>query len=281
MAYDNICKALVESDPLPLVRWLIGDPVAPIQILKTELSLEPIRADFVSFLQVGSQLLHLEFQTAPDPDMPLRMLDYCVRLTRQYRCQVLQIVLFLRETTSTLVQIDRFESVTTLHRYRVVRLWEEPAEAMLKEPRLWPLAILGRAANPEAILRQVAGEIQKLSSGQERANLATYTYLLGGLRFNKEVLRQLLREDVMRESVTYQALVEESKQLGLAEGLSQGIQQGESELVIRQLRRKLGEIPLELQIQIRSLSVEQLEALAEALLDFGSLEALIDWLEDI
>ncbi|MEN9232033.1 MAG: hypothetical protein Q6L68_14105 [Thermostichus sp. DG02_5_bins_236] len=180
MAYDNICKALVESDPLPLVRWLIGDPVVPIQILKTELSLEPIRADFVSFLQVGSQLLHLEFQTAPDPDMPLRMLDYCVRLTRQYRCQVLQIVLFLRETTSSQVQIDRFESATTLHRYRVVRLWEEPAEAMLNEPGLWPLAILGRAANPEAILRQVAGEIQKLSSGQERANLATYTYLLGG-----------------------------------------------------------------------------------------------------
>ncbi|MEN9232034.1 MAG: DUF4351 domain-containing protein [Thermostichus sp. DG02_5_bins_236] len=106
---------------------------------------------------------------------------------------------------------------------------------------------------------------------------------------DKEVLRQLLREDVMRESVTYQALVEESKQLGLTQGLSQGIQQGlsqgiqqgEAELVIRLLRRKLGEIPLELQVQIRSLSVEQLEALAEALLDFGSLEALIDWLENI
>ncbi|MCJ2542151.1 hypothetical protein JX360_04400 [Synechococcus bigranulatus str. 'Rupite'] len=70
------------------------------------------------------------------------------------------------------------------------------------------MAILRRAANPEAILRQVAGEIQKLSGGQERTNLATYTYLLGGLRFNKEVLRQLLREDVMRESVTDQALVE-------------------------------------------------------------------------
>ncbi|WP_425244356.1 DUF4351 domain-containing protein [Thermostichus vulcanus] len=30
----------------------------------------------------------------------------------------------------------------------------------------------------------------------------------------------------------------------MAEGLSQGIQQGESELVIHQLQRKLGEIPL-------------------------------------
>ncbi|MCJ2542153.1 DUF4351 domain-containing protein [Synechococcus bigranulatus str. 'Rupite'] len=36
-----------------------------------------------------------------------------------------------------------------------------------------------------------------------------------------------------------------------------------------------------MQIQIRSLSVEQLEVLAEALLDFGSLGDLIDWLEDI
>ncbi|MEN9222336.1 MAG: DUF4351 domain-containing protein [Thermostichus sp. BF3_bins_97] len=80
----------------------------------------------------------------------------------------------------------------------------------------------------------------------------------------------------MRKSVTYQALVEESKQLGLTQGLSQEIQQGEAELLIRQLRRKLGEIPLALQGKIRTLSVEQLEALAEGLLDFGSLEDLID-----
>ncbi|MEN9261706.1 MAG: hypothetical protein Q6L60_12150, partial [Thermostichus sp. HHBFW_bins_43] len=70
MPYDNLCKALVEANPLPFVQWLVGQTPQPIQILKTELSLEPVRADFVSFLQLGPQVLHLEFQTAPDPEMP-------------------------------------------------------------------------------------------------------------------------------------------------------------------------------------------------------------------
>ncbi|MEN9229442.1 MAG: hypothetical protein Q6L68_00925 [Thermostichus sp. DG02_5_bins_236] len=86
MPYDNLCKALVERNPLPFVHWLVGQTPEPIQILKTELSVEPIRADFVSFLQVGSRILHLEFQTDPDPNIPLRMLDYYVRLRRPERC---------------------------------------------------------------------------------------------------------------------------------------------------------------------------------------------------
>ncbi|MCF2969790.1 copper resistance protein CopC/CopD [Synechococcus sp. Nb3U1] len=36
---------------------------------------------------------------------------------------------------------------------------------------------------------------------EERANFSAYTYFLGGLRFGKELLQQLLREKVMRESV--------------------------------------------------------------------------------
>lgn len=277
MAYDNICKALVESDPLPIVRWLVGEPLEPIQILKTELSVEPIRADFVSFLQVGSQILHLEFQTAPDQKMPLRMLDYYVRLRRQHDCDVMQVVLFLRETGSPLVQIDCFDSQTTLHRYRVVRLWEEPAEVLLQDPSLWPFAILGRAEQPEQILRQVASGIQALPQQTQRANLAAYTYLLGGLRFNKDLMRQLLREDVMRESVTYQALVEESEERGEQRGIQSGIQR-ETDLVLRLAQRRFGILPQQIEAQIRSLSVEKLEELGEALLDLESLEAMTDWL---
>ncbi|MCJ2544612.1 DUF4351 domain-containing protein [Thermostichus vulcanus] len=286
MPYDNLCKALVERNPLPFVHWLVGQTPEPVQILKTELSVEPIRADFVSFLQVGAQVLHLEFQTAPDPEMPLRMLDYYVRLRRQYRCEVLQIVLFLRQTQSTWAHLDRLATDTTLHRYRVVRIWEEPAKALLRDPGLWPLAILAGAKEPEALLRQVAEEIQRWPNPQERANLAAYTYLLGGLRFEKELLQQLLREEVMRESVTYQALVEESERRGIQQGLTQGIQQGltqgiqqgEAELTLRLLRRKLGSLPEELETQIRSLPVEHLEELSEALLEFETLADLTTWL---
>ena len=57
--------------------------------------------------------------------------------------------------------------------------------------------------------------------------------MLGGLRYSKEILRQLLREEIMRESVTYQDL--------LAKGVQQGTQQGELDLALRLLRRKFGD----------------------------------------
>ncbi|KAM3098211.1 hypothetical protein ACKFKG_06435 [Phormidesmis sp. 146-35] len=37
------------------------------------------------------------------------------------------------------------------------------------------------------------------------------TYVLSGLKFEAAVISQLIRRDVMRESVTYQAILEEGR----------------------------------------------------------------------
>ncbi|WGV23599.1 DUF2887 domain-containing protein [Halotia branconii] len=50
-------------------------------------------------------------------------------------------------------------------------------------------------------------------------------------------------------------------------------------LVLRQLKRLLGELPDALLSQIQGLSLEQLEALGEALLDFSSMADLEGWLQ--
>ncbi|MBC1218633.1 hypothetical protein GNF10_25260 [Nostoc sp. UCD121] len=42
---------------------LLPDEPQKIKVLKTELSIEPIRADSVTFLQTENRILHLEFQT--------------------------------------------------------------------------------------------------------------------------------------------------------------------------------------------------------------------------
>jgi predicted transposase YdaD len=49
-------------------------------------------------------------------------------------------------------------------------------------------------------------------------------------------------------------------------------------VVLKQLQRKLGKLPDELQAQIMALSIEQLELLAEELLDFSEPENLTAWL---
>jgi predicted transposase/invertase (TIGR01784 family) len=279
------------------VKWLLCQSVGntDISILKTELSVEPIRADFVSFLEVGNQVLHLEFQTQPDPEMPLRMLDYYTRLYRQYRCPIKQIVLFLKPTTSNQIQINYFETEKTMHRYQVIRLWEVEATELLPFPTLWPLAILAKTENPEALLTDVVQRLETLENRDERLSLTTYTYWLGGLKFREELLEQLLREEIMQESVTYRRLVATSEQRGIQKGRQQGLEQGlqrgiqrgrqegrqegEIELTLRQLTRKFGPLSDDLCQQIRSLSVPQLENLAESLLDFETPSDLTTWLQ--
>ena len=60
--------------------------------------------------------------------------------------------------------------------------------------------------------------------------------------------------------------------------IEEGKQQGESNLILRQLNRRLGELSSEIAVQINQLSIEQLEALGEALFDFQSESDLRDWL---
>ena len=88
----------------------------------------------------------------------------------------------------------------------------------------------------------------------------------------------------MQESVIYQDFVtqglKEGLKQGLEQGLKQGLQQGQSTLVLRQLKRRLGKIESEDETRITGLSVEQLGALGEALLDFSSRDDLLAWLDN-
>lgn len=154
MAYDNTCKYLAENYPSEFARWLLASNTSDIRVLKTELSLEPVRADSVTFLQVSNQILHLEFQTEPKSTPPLgfRMLDYYTRLKRQYWCEIKQVVIFLLETGSELVFQTEYVDTDTRHRYRVIRLWEENPAPLLANPALLPLATLARTDSPNALL---------------------------------------------------------------------------------------------------------------------------------
>ena len=58
-----------------------------------------------------------------------------------------------------------------------------------------------------------------------------------------------------------------------------GYERGQQELVLRQLQKRVGELPQEFRERIQSLSLNQLEALSEALLDFTGLEDLLTWLK--
>ncbi|MFB2970975.1 Rpn family recombination-promoting nuclease/putative transposase [Aerosakkonema sp. BLCC-F183] len=272
MSYDNACKYLAERFPADFTRWLLGIEATRVRVLKTELDLEPIRADSVSFLRVGDRILHLEFETDPysNPPIPFRMLDYSVRLKRKYRRDVEQFVIFLQESSNEIAFTTEYRDRTTTHRYNVIRLWEEDPAIFLDNPGLLPLAVLARSDSPQALLEQVAERVDRIENSDRRQGVAACTGILAGLRFDRDLIRSILRADFMRESVIYQDILQEGRQEGKKEEALL--------LVTRQLEWKFGEITPVLLEKIRSLSIQDLENLGVDLLGFSELADLEAWL---
>ncbi len=64
------------------------------------------------------------------------------------------------------------------------------------------------------------------------------------------------------------------------EGLEDGRQEEASQLILKLLQRKIGSLSPQIQQQVETITLKKLEALGEALLDFNSLDNLIDWLNN-
>ncbi|MEZ2235629.1 Rpn family recombination-promoting nuclease/putative transposase [Microcoleus sp.] len=216
------------------------------------------------------------------------MLDYYVRLKRQYSCSINQVVIFLQQTASEQVFVSEYTDANTRHSYRVIRLWEQDPALLLSVPGLLPLATLSQTNSPRNLLEQIATQIATIQEPTQQADLLACTQVLAGLRFEKDLIRQLFRKETMRGSVIYQEIREdgllEGRQLGLQLGLEEGVKEGRKNealsLVTRQLIRRIGPIAPETREQIQALSLEELEDLGEALLDFSEGSDLVNWLND-
>jgi predicted transposase/invertase (TIGR01784 family) len=95
--FDNICKFLAENFSTDFASWLLGESITLTELSPKELSLEPIRADALILLQSDEVVLHLEFQTQPDANIPFRMVDYRLRTYRRFpHKRMRQVVIYLQ-----------------------------------------------------------------------------------------------------------------------------------------------------------------------------------------
>jgi predicted transposase YdaD len=272
MSFDNVCKLLAEKYPFDFAKWLLPQAPKTIKVLKTELSIEPIRADFVTFLQTENRILHIEFQTNPQskPPIPFRELDYSVRLIRTYQVPVTQVVIFLQETNDPIVFTEEYVNETTRHRYRVIRMWEQDSALFLNNLALLPLAPLTQTNSPQGLLSQIANSVAKIADRETKQDIAAYTEILAGLRFEKDFIRQLLSEDIMQESVIYQDILQKGERIGE--------QRGEVKFCLRLLNQRFGELDSLIVEKVKGLPVEQLENLGAALFNISEVADLVTWL---
>ncbi|NEO09040.1 MULTISPECIES: Rpn family recombination-promoting nuclease/putative transposase [unclassified Moorena] len=268
--FDNTCKFLAESFSEDFASWLLGEAITMTQLSPSELSLEPIRADALILLNSDDFVLHVEFQTQPDSTMAFRMADYRLRVFRRFpNKQMRQVVIYLTRSTSELVDQTAFEIPGTRHEFEVIRLWEQSTQPFLESTGLLPLAVLTQTPDAAQTLRQVAARVETIPEMRIQSNVAASAGILAGLLLKRDLINQVLRRDIMEQSVIYQDIKDE------------GRHEGEQSLILRQLLRRIGEVSPEMRSQVQALSLPQLEALGEALLDFTKPDDLDEWMRSL
>ena len=169
-------------------------------------------------------VLHMEFQgRRSHAPMPWRMLDYMPRLASTYNLPLESVVLYIgrgRGLTTrvyTTVEVDGTPVLTW--RYRVIRLWQMPAEELLATTSVAPLALVGQTqiARPEVILPTVVTRLRHVTDLELRSRLFTALVALLPAEEMITMVEVLEHEDLVLE-LPYRRIREEGRQEGHQEG---------------------------------------------------------------
>ena len=157
-------------------------------------------------------------------------------------------------------------------RYRVLRVWQVAAEQWLAGSLgLVPLAPLGDVGPPDlpAVIARMKQRLEREAPPRQAADLWSAAYILMGMRYERALVQRLLQGVLtMKESVTYQAIIEEGEAKGEAKEARK--------MIFLQGRSKFGKPSAEAEAALNALSdVSQLEALGVRLLRASSWEELL------
>jgi predicted transposase/invertase (TIGR01784 family) len=196
-----------------------------------------------------------------------------------------EIFLFLQQNPETVdvrpvvLFAKRSIEPEAIHLYRTLLEGAQVQRVYLEDLTLLPTSSLGIGlvqlivAQPEqAQTRAQQLLTQTRSQEQPTLSIAAIIELIETIvvykfpQLSRQEIEQMLGLSEIRQTRVYQEALQEGRQ---EEGLS---------LVLRLLTRRVGVLTPELEAQVRSLSLTQIEGLSEALLDFTDISDLRAWL---
>jgi hypothetical protein len=173
-------------------------------------------------------------------------------------------------------QVNGLEGAPTLAwRYRVLRLWQMPAEALLATDRVAPLALVGQTqiTHPEVTLPAVVARMRRVAEGEQRGRLLTaFLALLPDEEMVSMVERVLEEEDLLLElDLPYlRRLREKSRTEGRAEGRAEG----GAEMLLRLLHVRFGPLSEDVTARVNAADPETLLHWSERVLSASTLDAV-------
>lgn len=301
---DDLLKNLIDDFTVDFATWLLDTPIQSVTPLNVELPAQPKTFVDRIFLAVTTTTaievnLHVEFQGRRSRlPVPERMLEYLTRIDQTYK----------RPTCSVVIYIGRWAGskdeghhkricpltgqVTLEWHYRVIRLWQMPAEQLLALGKIPLLALVGLTSieKPAETIPDVVEKIRSVADLTIRKQLFT---ILVSLTEDEELITMIeslldpeeellidtpflrrMREMGRREGRTEGQAEGWTK--GRAEGRAEGQLEGKAHLLERQLHRRFGELPPWVHSRLQQAQANQLETWSLRVLDAPRLERVFE-----
>ena len=252
MKFDSAFKHLVETGPAGCVRLALGQVEGHARVIDADISVVSGAADKVVLLERADPLLvHFEASAPWDPTLPARAMMYNAILHRRHQLPVHTVLVILRPEADHARLTGEHQFLSPINgkrhllEYDVLRIWTLDLEAVLGGAVVTlPLAPLTDTAQdrlPE-VLRHVDARLRAEAAPEERIDLLADAYVLLGLRQTEAKVAQLFQGvPGMRESSTYQAILEEGRQEGRQEGLHEGCVKEARKALVLAAKPRLGE----------------------------------------
>jgi predicted transposase YdaD len=228
--YDSVFKDLLERDPGGWVHLALGPVEGESRLVDADISTVSGAADKVVLL-AGPEpfVVHFEAFASWDATILARAMNYNALHHRRHRVPVHTVLVVLRPEADHRRLTGEYRVVAPvtgqihLFQYQVLRAWELDLATVLRGSLatlpLAPLADAARSQVPE-VLRLMETRLAAEASPEERKDLWTDTFVLLGLRYPHESVAQWFRGiPAMRESDTYQAILDEGRGEGRDEGV--------------------------------------------------------------
>jgi predicted transposase YdaD len=250
--WDSIMKRLVKTYAQHFTNWLVAEATF-VRTLNVELQSQHLFADaLMEIVSYGEpSLLLIEFQSYRDPEMGRRLMEYSLLASREYNhCAVYPYVVYLRKAGevagSPYIRIQPDGQEAYRFYYRVIQLWEMPAEVFLRHgwPGLLPLVILTKGGKQPEVINEM---IEQLVEAQEYDLLAV-ARLMGGLVFKEGSDesdwfkgRFHMFQDILRESWVYKEIGQEFLEQGREEERQEELQR-QRQTVLSFVQRHFSEL---------------------------------------
>jgi hypothetical protein len=230
-------------------------------------------------------LVHLETQSTPEPSFAKRMFRYFARLHEKHDLPVYPIALFTYDAPQR-PEPDRYsvsfpDKTIIAFEFTVIQLNRMNWRDFVRQANPVASALMAKMKIATADRPRVKLECLRLLATLH-LDLAKMQLISGFvdtyLRLNQEE-QQAFRQEVGVLNLSEKESVMQLTTSWKEEGIVEGVHRGQTGLLLRQLRRRFGELPQALVQKIDALSDNRLGEMAEALLDFTSLADASAWLD--